>query len=156
MMHHSREEVIARAIREFELLDRLVANLTDEDWDKLLIRPESKDPWTVKDALAHITHWKADKARSARGQQRSPRERGLGEFDANHMVFLRWHDRSPKEVLAWHRQVQEDVLAALRAAPEEWFSSRERKPEWPFDLDGHAAYHRVKDIERALAARTMS
>jgi hypothetical protein len=46
--------------------------------------------------------------------------------------------------------VQEEVLAALRAAPETWFSSRERRAEWPFDLDGHSAYHRVKDIERAL------
>jgi hypothetical protein len=56
-------------------------------------------------------------------------------------------------VLAWHRQVQEDVLAALQAAPDEWFSARERNSDWPYDLDGHSAYHRVKDIERALAAK---
>ena len=43
------------------------------------------------------------------------------------------------------------MLAALREAPEKWFSGRERKPEWPNDLDGHSAYHRVKDIEQALA-----
>jgi 4'-phosphopantetheinyl transferase EntD len=53
--------------------------------------------------------------------------------------------------LAWHRQVQQDVLAALREAPDEWFSGRERKPEWPYDLAGHSTDHRVKDIERALA-----
>jgi hypothetical protein len=154
-MHHNREEVIERTIQEFELLDHLVASLTNEDWGRSLLRPEAKDPWTVKDALAHITHWKADVARSARRQRRPPEERGLGETDANHLIYMRWRDRSPQEVLAWHRQVQEDVIAALRAAPEEWFSGRERRPEWPFDLDGHSAYHRIEDIERALGTRTV-
>src|SRR4030066_2114330 len=119
-MHHNRDEVIERTIQEFELLDRLVENLSSEDWNKLLIRPETKDPWTVKDALAHITHWKADVARSARGQRRPAEERGLGESDANHLIYLRWHDRSPQEVLAWHRQGQQGVLAAPRAAPGVW------------------------------------
>jgi hypothetical protein len=64
-----------------------------------------------------------------------------------------WRDHSTQEVLAWHRQVQEDALVALREAPEKWFSGREHRPEWPFDLDGHSTYHRVKDIERALATR---
>ena len=148
-MHHNREEVIQRTLREFELLDHVVTQLTDEDWARDLSRPESKEPWTVKDALAHITHWKADVARSARGQRRPPEERGLSENDANHLIYLRWRNRSPQEVLAWHKQVQEDVLAALREAPDEWFTGRERRPEWPFDLDGHSANHRVKDIERA-------
>jgi len=155
-MRHNREEVIERTIREFELLDHLVASLTNEDWERLLPRPETKEPWTVKDALAHITHWKADVARSIRGQRIPPEERGLGESDGNHLIYMRWRHRSPREVLAWHRQVQEDVLAALREAPGEWFSGRERRAEWPFDLDGHSAYHRVKDIERALATRPMS
>ncbi len=30
------------------------------------------------------------------------------------------------------------------------FSGRERRAEWPFDLDDHSAYHRIKDIEEAL------
>ena len=153
-MHHNREEVIERTIREYELLDHLVANLTNQDWERLLLRPETKDPWTVKDALAHITHWKADAARSVRGQQRPHEERGLNENDANHLIYLRWHDRSPQEVLAWHRQVQVDVLAALRAAPDKWFSGKERRQEWPYDLDGHSAYHRTKDIPPALRANT--
>ena len=34
--------------------------------------------------------------------------------------------------------------------PEEWFSRRERREEWPFDLDGHLSYHRIQDIEQAL------
>jgi hypothetical protein len=149
-MRHNREHVIERTIREYQLLDRLVANLSDEEWSRLLLRTESKDPWTVKDALAHITHWKADAARSARRERRPAEERGLNINQGNHLVYLRWHDRPPKEVLAWHRQVQKDVLAALREAPEEWFSGKERGPDWPGDLDGHSTYHRVKDIERAL------
>lgn len=152
-MRHTRTDVIERTTLEFERLDSLVANLTQEEWERPLPRPETKEHWTVKDALAHITHWKADVARSARGQRRPPEERGLGEKDANHLIYLRWRDRTPQEVLAWHRQVQEEVLAALRAAPEEWFSGRERRAEWPYDLDAHSAYHRVKDIERALANR---
>ncbi len=153
-MRHTREEVIERTIREFELLDDLVAGLTNEDWERLLPRSETKEPWTVKDALAHITHWKADVARSARGQRRPSEERGLGINDGNRLIYVRWRERTPQEVLAWHRQVQGDVLAALREAPEEWFSGRERRPDWPYDLDGHSADHRIKDIERALATRS--
>jgi hypothetical protein len=152
-MRHSREEVIERTIREYELLDQLVVNLTNEDWDRFLRRPETKDPWTVKDALAHITHWKADVARSVRGQRRPPVERNLPETAANHLIYLRWRDRPPQEILAWHKLIEEDVLAALKAAPEAWFSDREHRPEWPYDLDGHSAYHRIKDIEWALGAR---
>ena len=152
-MRHNREEVIERTVREFALLDHLVASLRSEDWERLLLRPESKDPWTVKDAVAHITHWKADVARAVRRQRRPPEERGLGEHDANRLIYVRWRDRSPQEILEWHRQVQEDVLAALSEAPEEWFSGRERRPRWPYDLDGHSTYHRVRDIERALATR---
>jgi uncharacterized damage-inducible protein DinB len=155
-MIHNREEVIERTIREFELLDRLVADLTEEDWELLVPRPESKEPWTVKDVLAHITHWKADVARSFRGLPRPPEERGLNEYQENHLIYMRWKDRSPQEVLSWHRQVHEDVLTALREAPEEWYSRRERRPEWPFDLDGHLENHRVNDIERALETRTKS
>ena len=155
-MRHTREEVIERTIREFELLDDLVAGLTNEDWERLLPRSETKEPWTVKDALAHITHWKADVARSARRQRTPPEERGLGINDGNRLIYVRWRERTPQEVLAWHRQVQEDVLAALREAPEKYFSGRERSPEWPFDLDEHSTYHRVEDIEAALATRSTS
>jgi len=99
-MIHTREEVIQRTIQEFELLDQLVAKLTDEEWNRLVQRPESKDPWTVKDALAHITHWKADVARSARRRPMPIEERGLNITQGNHLVYVRWHDRSPEEVLA--------------------------------------------------------
>ncbi len=149
-MRHTREEVIQRTIQEFELLDHLVANLADDEWHQLLSRSESKDPWTVKDALAHITHWKADVARSARRQPVPTEERGLNINQGNHLVYERWHSRSPQEVLAWHRQVHEDVLAALQEVPEKWFSGKERGPDWPGDLVGHSAAHRLKDIAAAL------
>jgi hypothetical protein len=149
-MRHTREEVIVRTTREFELLDHLVTNLTDEDWERLVPRSETKEPWTVKDALAHITHWKADVIRSIKGQRKPPEERGLNINAGNNFVYMRWHDRSPLEVLTWHRQVQQDLLVALKEAPEEWFAGKERGAEWPNDLDGHSAYHRTKDIERAL------
>lgn len=149
-MRHIRSEVIERTIREYELLDDLVANLADEDWVRFVPRPENKDPWTVKDALAHITHWKADAARSIRRQTKPNDEKNLSESASNHLIYLRWRDRSYQEVFAWHRQVQEDLLEALQEAPEEWFSGKPRRPEWPFDLDGHSAHHRVKDIEMAL------
>ncbi len=152
-MPHTRAAVITRTLREFERLDQLVAGLSAADWQRPVPRPEAKDPWTVKDALAHITHWKADIARSARGQRRPPEERGLNEGDGNHLIYLRWRDRDPQEVLDWHRAVQADVLAALREAPAKWFTVDHRKPIWPFDLDGHSAAHRVKDIEGALAAK---
>ncbi len=149
-MRHNRAEVIKRTIREFELLNQLVARLKATEWKRLLPRPETKDPWTVKDALAHITYWKANVARVIRKQQRPPEERRLETNGLNRLVYIRWRKRPPKEVLAWHRQVQKDLLAALREAPEAWFGGKEHTAEWPFDLDGHSAYHRVKDIERAL------
>jgi len=149
-MRHTREEVIERTVREFELLDHLLANLGNEDWARLVPRPETKEPWTVKDALAHITHWKSDVLRSIWGQRKPLEERGLGIKAGNHLIYLRWRDRSPGEVLAWHRQVQQEVLTALREAPEEWFDGKEHRLEWPFDLDGHSTFHRVMDIQRAL------
>jgi len=152
-MQHQREEVIQRTIREYELLDKVVAALSDEEWALPVPRPETKAPWTIKDSLAHITHWKASTARSARKQPQPAEEQGLNETDQNKLVYLRWRDRSPQDVLAWHRQVHVDMLAALTEAPDKWFNGKDRKAEWPFDLDGHVSEHRVKDIERALAAR---
>jgi hypothetical protein len=149
-MRHTREEVIERTVREFEKLDNLVAGLTDKDWNRPVPRPETKDPWTVKDSLAHITHWKADVARTARKQPRPSEERGLNITDGNRLVFERWHDRSPQEVLAWHRQVHADLLAALREAPDEWFTGKDRRPEWPNDVDSHLEYHRIQDIEPVI------
>ncbi len=151
-MRHKRDELITRAIREFKLLDRLVSGLTPAQWRKLVPRPEAKEPWTVKDAFAHIIYFRADVIRSARGERWPTELRGLNITEQNHLLYMRYHRRSPREILEWHRQVQKDVLAALREAPDKWFS-RERKADWPYDLDGHSAYHRIRDIEAALADR---
>lgn len=149
-MKHSRQEVIQRTIREFELLDHLLAQLSEKEWTQLVPRPEGKDPWTVKDAVAHITHFKADVIRSIHRAPKPIDVRGLGIGAENHIIYLRWRNRSPQEILAWHRQAQKEVLVALQDTSEEWFNGRERRREWPFDLDGHSAYHRIKDIEEAL------
>lgn len=152
-MRHNRDEVIARATREFELLDALTANLSEVDWQRRVPRPETKDPWTVKDALAHNLHWQADTARKIRGERVPVEERGLNYDDGNRLVYLRWRDKSPAEVLAWQRLVREEVLAALRTAPDAYFEGREHAPQWPYDLDGHAAYHRTRDIAAALGKK---
>ncbi|HEX5466046.1 MAG TPA: maleylpyruvate isomerase N-terminal domain-containing protein [Candidatus Limnocylindrales bacterium] len=149
-MRHTRAEVVERTRAEFERLDRLVADLSAALWARPLARPETKDPWTVKDSLAHITHWKADQARRLRRQRPPAEERGLDTNAGNHLVYERWRDRSPAEVLGWHRAVQADVLAALAEAPDAFFTGRERGPQWPYDLDAHSVWHRTRDIERAL------
>lgn len=143
-MIHTREEVIRRAVFEFERLDALVSQLSDLDWMQALERPEGKDRWTVKDTLAHITHWKADVIRKIRRLPVPVEEKGLNWTDGNHLIYERWRDGSPQEILAWHRQVQAELLAALNDAPEAWFSGREHRPEWPNDLDGHSRYHRAE------------
>ena len=148
-MRHTRDELLDRANREFERLDRIVAALSDADWKRRVARPEGRDPWTVKDALVHVTYWKADVARLARRGRRPAEVRGLKVNDLNHLVYERFRRRTPRDVLAWHRDVHRDVVAALREAPDAWFD-KERSPYWPFDLDGHVAQHRLKDIEAIL------
>ena len=129
-MPHTRAEVIRRATSEFRKLDRLVAGITAAQWRTPLPRPETKDPWTVKDALVHITYWKEGVALSARGQHYPPGERKLNITDRNRLIYRRWHARSPKEVLAWHRQVQRELLGAPRA-PDRWYSRPGRRETGP-------------------------
>ena len=152
-MPHTRAEVIKRAEREFKLLDRLVSKLTAAQWKKRVPRGETRDPWTVKDALAHITYWKSGVTLSALGKRMPPEESRLNINARNRVVYLRWKRRSPREVLAWHRQVHKDLLKALRLAPAKWFTRRSLGSDWPFDLDGHSAFHRVKDLEQVLLPR---
>jgi uncharacterized damage-inducible protein DinB len=151
-MRHTRRQVLARARREFARLDRLVRRLRPADWKRRVPRPATRDPWTVKDALAHIVYWKEHTARVIRGERRPPELRGLGWHQINRAVYERWRRRSPREVVAWHRRVQAEVLRTLAGRPEEWVARRERSAEWPADLDRHSAAHRRKDIEAALVA----
>jgi|ERR671931_2026355 hypothetical protein len=58
-MRHTRKGVIARTRREFAMIDRLVARLRPADWKRHVPRAPERDPWTVKDVLAHVTYWKA-------------------------------------------------------------------------------------------------
>ena len=149
-MRHSREEVIDRVKREFEHLDRLVSGFSEEDWERPAPRAETKDPWTVKDSLAHITSWKANTVRVIRKQRRPADERGLEFHEMNRLIWQRWRDRPPREVLDWHRLVQQELLAALSEAPDEWFSGKEHAEPWPFEIDGHSTFHRVRDLEAAV------
>ena len=150
-MRHKKKDVIARTRREFAILDRLVRRLRPVDWTRRVPRPPTRDPWTVKDALAHIVYWKAHSARVFRGARRLPEMRGLDVTAINRLIYRRWRGRRPAELVAWHRRVQRDVLATLAANPPAWFSRRDRSPKWPLDFDAHSADHRTDDIEAALA-----
>ena len=54
-MHHTREEVIERTIREFELLDHLVVGLSDEDWKPhraiASLSHAGRSPWHEKSEI---------------------------------------------------------------------------------------------------------
>jgi len=155
-MRHTRKEVVARTRREFAALDRLVARLRPADWKRRVPRPPTRDPWTVKDALAHIVYWKEHSARVFRGERRLPEMRGLDVNQINRLVYRRWRRRPPSELQAWHRRVQIDVLTTLARNPAAWFGRRQRSPRWPLDFDGHSAEHRMHDIEAALPARRVT
>ena len=144
---------MARTRREFTRLDRLVRGLRAADWRRPVPRPATRDPWTVKDALAHIVYWKEHSARVIRGERRLPEMRGLDVNQINRVIYERWRARPAREVVAWHRRVHEEVLRTLASAPDEFFGRKERSAQWPADFDGHSAAHRMKDIEAALAAR---
>jgi DinB superfamily len=150
-VRHRKQDVIARTRREYAILDRLVRRLRPADWTRRVPRPPARDPWTVKDALAHIVYWKEHSARVFRGERRLAEMRGLDVNAINRLIYRHWRGRRPAELVAWHRRVQRDVLATLAANPPEWFSRRERSPKWPLDFDAHSADHRTDDIEAALA-----
>jgi hypothetical protein len=155
-VRHTKREVIARTRREYVILDRLVGRLRAADWRRRVPRPPTRDPWTVKDALAHIVYWKEHSARVFRGERRLPEMRGLDVKQINRVVYRRWRGRRPAEVVAWHRRVQREALATLAARPPAWFSRRARSPQWPLDFDAHSADHRRDDIEAALAPPSVS
>ena len=53
-MRHTRQDVVERTEREYERLDRLISSLAPGEWAKRVPRPETRDPWTVKDAIATL------------------------------------------------------------------------------------------------------
>lgn len=137
-----------RAAQGFERLDELVRSRAPEDWDRSVSRPEGKDPWTVKDTLAHITGATATFARMLRREPPWPEER-LDVPNMNHAVYERWRGRPWQEVVAWHREVQEVGMKALPECAEEVFTGHERACEWPTRLERHSAAHRRRGIVRA-------
>src|SRR5207249_5647969 len=155
-MRHSKKDVIARTRREFAALDRLVARLRPADWKRRVPRPPTRDPWTVKDALAHIVYWTEHSARVFRGERRLPEMRGLDVNQINRLVYRRWRHRRSGELLAWHRRVHADVLKTLARNLEEGFGRRQRSPQWPLDFDWHSAAHRMNDIEAELSGLSAS
>src|SRR2546427_9841897 len=105
-MRHTRKDVTERTQREFRLLDRLVKRLKPADWRRRVPRPETKDPWTVQEALAHIIYWKQHSAHVFRGEKRPSEMRGLEVNQINALIYRRWRNRRPADVVAWHRRDQ--------------------------------------------------
>jgi hypothetical protein len=149
-VRHTKKAVIQRTMSEYERLDRLVGRLKPADWRRRVPRPETKDPWTVKDALAHIVHWKQHTARVFRRDKRPPELRGLDVNAINRVVYERWRNRPPADVTGFHRRVQKEVIRTLRETRDEYFSRREHAPEWPGDFTSHSARHRIRDIEATI------
>jgi len=152
-MQHTREAIIEQTTCEFELLDRLVSNLSEEEWLRPVPRPASKEPWTVKDALAHIALRKADYAALISGKPRPAEQFNASPTRGFRLLLQHWREQPPEKVLAFHRQIQLQVLDALAAAPEEALNPENKKTEWPNDLVSHSAHHRMRDIQKALDPR---
>ena len=149
-IQHDRASVLARARREYAALDALIGGLTAGAWTWRVPRTDSHDPWTVKDAIVHIVHWKEHTARVLRVERRPPELRRLDAHAVNHLIYERWRDRPIAEVVAWHHAVHEDVVRTLETIPEERIGGRIHSTEWPLDFDGHSADHGRRDIEAAL------
>lgn len=143
---------IARVSAEYRSLDRLVRRMGPADFRRLVFRSETRESWTAKDALAHITAWKWNMQRALAKEPRPPGPRARTVAEANSRIYRGWHRRSAADVVADHRSAQAATLRTLRALPDEYFAGRTRSARWPFDLVGHSAEHRVRHIERALAA----
>src|SRR5438876_11106053 len=137
-MRHTRKEVTDRTRREYQRLDRLIRRLRPADWRRRVPRPETKDPWTVKDALAHIVYWKEHSARVFRGDKRPPEMRGLDVNAGNALIYGRWRNRRPAAIVRWHRRLQHQVLLTLRERPDYWVSGKERCAARPGELAGHS------------------
>ena len=99
-------------------------------------RPETRDPWTLKDALVHIVYWKAHSARVFRGEKRR-RNRGLRQL--NHLSE-QWptlaETSSPGTAVA-------DVIAPANEVVQ-------RGAAWP-DFDGHSRHRGERQSRRAAS-----
>ena len=160
-MKHGRASVIRRVEAEQRALDRILRALGSAGLRRRVFSSETRESWTAKDALAHVTAWKWGVYRAmwrylppaARRVEPPPRPAGRGVIERNAAIWRRWHRRPAREVLADHRACHTALRRALRALPDEFFSGRDRSPQWPFDAVGHVAEHRRKHLERLLEER---
>ena len=177
--NRTREDVIAQTVDAYERLDRVLDTVPKRDLAKpMLFSADSIDPWRVKDAVAHVTHYKArvvhrltkdwpdDYWASEAWDELESSDRTLATMDArtrrrhgrNHLVYVRWRDASIDEVLAWHRRVHKHVVSTLAKGPETWFSTEARRGsprlsnEAVAALGVHSDQH-LRDIRRALDMR---
>jgi hypothetical protein len=156
-VRHTKAETIARVRKEFEALERVLRRLSAAD----LARPVPgfgararirREVWTGKDALAHIVEWKRQVLRSLRREGADPELRGLDIAKQNRILYERWHRRPVRDVIAFHRSVHRDVMAALRKLPDRYFATP-RSAQWPNDLTGHSAGHRIRHLESYVLER---
>ncbi|MEX2393040.1 MAG: hypothetical protein WD826_01040, partial [Actinomycetota bacterium] len=143
--------------------------------------PEAIDPWRVADAIAHVAHYKArvvqrlvhdgstqaiDKKMNAycdpdKWDDLQAADLVYHSMDAftrrrhgrNHLVYERWRDASPKQILSWHRFVHRYVMTKLAKAPASWFDNAGRGPRLSYPALGAIAHHsdtHLKDIDHAL------
>src|SRR2546427_3985691 len=127
-MRHTRKDVTERTQREFRLLDRLVKRLKPADWRRRVPRPETKDPWTVQEALAHIIYWKQHSAHVFRGEKRPSEMRGLEVNQINALIYRRWRNRRPADVVAWHRRGPGGRSQNPHTPPDGWVGGGGRNP----------------------------
>lgn len=188
----TREGVIAQTVEAYDRLDRYLRSVPKSALDApMLFSSEAIDPWRVKDALAHVVHYKArvverlTKGRPRVDDRPTAAERRLREYwdpdawadleasddvlrtlDArtrrrhgrNHLVYVRWCDRTADEIVSWHRMVHKHVVSVLENGPETWFvpggirwSRDNLSNEAVAALSTHSDQH-LRDIQRALGA----
>lgn len=148
-IRRTKARVIQRVEAEYRALDRAVRSLTPNAFHRAAFERVKREPWTVKDALAHVVAWKHFTVLSLRRERRPAEYRGLTTVVANAKLYRSWHRKSARAVVAAHRAVHREVLAALRDMSRESISGRPRSEYWPFDLVGHSTEHRVRHIEPA-------
>jgi hypothetical protein len=175
----SRDAVINAAVAAFTRLDDVIGAVRPSALDApMLFASESIDAWRIKDAVAHVTHYKARAVHRLKGRANNARDGDLdGYWDPdewaaleaadrvlprldertrrrhglNHLVYERWRDRSAREVLAWHRRVHEHVMSVLRDGPDEWFGPSGRLPRVAIGEFAHHLDTHLRDIRRALS-----
>lgn len=185
----TRRQVIEQTSRAYERLDQVLSSLPASALQRpMQFQTEYIDPWGVKDAVAHVTHYKVWKV--LRLMQRTQSEvstkwdgpmddyfapdkwhqlnvsdellptldsRKQRRHGPNHLVYVRWKDRRPRDIVSWHRTVHEFVISALKKAPAHWFTQAGHRSSPPglslediSSLGLHLDQH-LKDIRRTLA-----